>query len=355
MITGSSATSRIAPFGTLPDGTAVEMHTLTNAQGMELCFINLGGIIGAIKVPDRHGAIADVTTGYDHLEQYLADGHYFGALIGRYANRIADGHFVIDGHAYEPPPNDGPNLLHGGKSGFHRAIWGVEHFDTPASAGAILRYTSPDGEGGFPGTLDVTVTYLLSDANELVFEYLATTDRPTPLNLTQHFYLNLAGHGAGKIWDHELQIAASRYLPVDDEGIPTGQIEPVVSTPFDFRTARLIGDALATGDAEQRARGYDHTFVLDAEPVAARLVEPLSGRTLEIETTEPGIQFYSGNFLPDGMQGKDGRIYHQHSALALETQHFPNAPNVPAFPSTILRPGQEYRSRTIYRFGILGR
>jgi aldose 1-epimerase len=353
MITGSG-TARIAPFGTMPDGTMVEMHTLSNANGMEVCFINLGGIIGAIRVPDRRGTIGDVTPGYDHLHEYLSDVHYFGALIGRYANRIADSHFVIDGKAYSPQSNDGPNLLHGGRFGFHRAIWNVEPFDLGGGMGAVLRYSSPDGEGGFPGALDVTVTYTLTDANELVLEYAANTDHPTPVNLTQHFYLNLAGHGVGSIWDHELMIAASRYLPVDDENIPTGQFESVISTPFDFRSPRLIGDALATGDAAQRATAYDHSFVLDSErQIVARLAEPSSGRTLDIETTEPAIQFYSGNYLPFGMLGKDGRRYGQHSALALETQHFPNSPNVAAFPNTILRPGSEFRSRSVYRFGVL--
>jgi aldose 1-epimerase len=353
MITGKVSGTRIARFGTMPDGRAVHMHTLVNDNGMEVCFINLGGIIGAVKVPDRNGHIADLTPGYDYLQEYLADPHYFGALIGRYANRIADAHFVIDGVAYSPEPNDGPNLLHGGAHGFHRAIWDVEPFETDSSAGAVLKYSSPDGEGGFPGRLDAQVTYSLTDANELVFEYEATATRPTPVNLTQHFYLNLAGHGAGNILDHELMIAAQRYLPIDEESIPAGPFEPVASSPFDFRTPRLIGDALTSGDAMQREKGYDHTFVLDGASIAARVTEPTTGRTLEIETTEPGLQFYSGNYLPDGMKGKEGTYYGRHSALALETQHFPNSPNVATFPNTILRPGAVFRSRTVYRFGTI--
>ncbi len=287
------------------------------------------------------------------LAEYLADTHYFGALVGRYANRIADSHFVIDGKAFSPPSNDGPNLLHGGRFGFHRAIWRVDPFEGDGHRGAVLHYTSPDGEGGFPGALSAQVTYTLTDANEIIFEYLATTDRPTPVNLTQHFYVNLAGHGAGNVLDHELTLSASRYLPVDDESIPTGQIDTVASSPYDFRTPRLIGDALVGGNADQRALGYDHTFVLDRERIAARLREPVSGRTMEIETTEPGLQLYTGNKLRRGMRGKDGHRYGPQAALALESQHFPNSPNVPSFPNTILRPEQVYRSRTVYRFGIL--
>ncbi len=324
---------------------------------MEVCFISLGGIISAVKVPDRCGVVVDVTPGYDTLDEYLHDGHYFGALVGRYANRIAFGRFELDGVRYTLPTNDGANLLHGGADGFHRAVWHVDPFVSDTVVGAVLSYTSPDGESGFPGTLHARVTYTLTDANELCVDYFATTDRATPVNLTQHSYFNLAGHGSGEILDHHLSLNASHYLPVDDEILPTGVLASVTGTPFDFRIARSIGSGMGTRDATLPIDGYDHSFVIDAGAAgvtrrAARLYEPVSGRTLEIDTTEPGLQLYSGDQLGGGLSGKEGRPYVRHGALALETQHFPNSVNVPAFPSTILRPGEEYRSRTLYRFGI---
>ena len=338
----------------MPGGRPVELHTLTNSAGIEVCFLSLGGIIASVKVPDRHGVLADVTPGYDALDDYLADTCYFGALIGRYANRIAGGRFTLDGREYAMTPNDGPNLLHGGARGFHRALWDVESSAHDESVGATLLHTSP-GDEGFPGTLRVRVTYTLTDRNELVFDYHATTDAPTPVNLTQHSYFNLAGHASGDILDHELTLLASAYLPVNDEIIPTGELSPVEGTPFDFRKARTIGAGIRSRDEELPIDGYDHSFVLDGPAGgmrrAARLFEPVSGRVLEIETTEPGLQLYSGDQLGGGPRAKDGHVYQRHGAVALETQHFPNSPNVPAFPSTILRPGEEYRSRTIYRFG----
>lgn len=349
MISGNAPPHASAPFGTTPAGQAVEQHTLTNASGMEVCFLNLGGLLTAVRVPDRAGVMADITPGYESLEEYLNDQSYFGALVGRYANRIARGRFKIDGVHYELPPNDGENVLHGGVPGFHRALWSVQPFETNSTVGGVLSYPSPHGEAGFPGALDVRVTYTLTDANELCFDYAATTDRATPVNLTQHAYFNLAGHGAGEILAHELSIDALEYLPVDDDIIPLGTMAPVAGTPFDFRVAHAIG--------RDMVGGYDHAFALDAsEPGAmrraARLWEPTSGRTMEIETTARSLQFYAGDQLGSGPPGKEGRSYVRYGALALETQHFPNSVNVPAFPSTILRPGEEYRSRTVYRFGV---
>lgn len=357
MLSGSALPPpRVDPFGVTPDGRPVEMHTLSNASGMEVCFLSLGGIIVSVKVPDRDGVQADVTPGYDTLDDYLADDDYFGALIGRYANRIAGGRFVLDGTTFALTPNDGPNLLHGGAQGFHRAIWTVNPFVSDCTTGAVLTHTSQAGEGGFPGTLNVRVTYTLTDRNELWFDYTATTDAATPVNLTQHLYFNLAGHASGDIFDHQLTLIASRYLPVNDEIIPTGEMRQVEGTPFDFRQPRTIGAGMRSHDVLLPIDGYDHSFVLDdgapgASRVVARLYEPGSGRLLEIETTEPGLQLYSGDQLGKGTTGKNGRPYIRHGALALETQHFPNSPNEPSFPSTILRPGEEYVSRTVYRFG----
>ncbi len=347
---------QVEPFGVMPDGRLVELYTLVNAAGMEVCFLSLGGIIVSVKVPDRHGVLLDVTPGYDTLDDYLADREYFGALIGRYANRIAAARFTIDDASYTLSPNDGPNLLHGGAYGFHRALWSVAPFTHDGSVGAVLAHTSPAGEDGFPGTLDVRVTYTLTNENELCFDYAVTTDAATPVNVTQHLYFNLAGHAAGDIFDHQLTLVASHYLPVDDDIIPTGDMRPVDGTPFDFRQPRTIGAGMRAPDGQLPIDGYDHTFVLDdsadgASRVVARLYEPASGRQLEIETTEPGLQFYSGGQLGRGRSGKNGQPYIRHGALALETQHFPNSPNEPGFPSTILRPGGQYSSRTVYRFG----
>lgn len=346
---------RVEPFGMAPDGRPVAMHTLANASGMEVCFLTLGGRIVSVRVPDRDGVLADVTPGYDSLADYLDDGCYFGALIGRCANRIANSRFVLDGTTYTLDPNDGPNLLHGGDDGFHHVVWSVEPFAGERCVGAVLTYASGAGEGGFPGKLSVRVTYTLTDDNELSFDYDAGTDAATLVNLTQHVYVNLAGHASGDILGHELTLLASRYLPVDDEIIPTGELRPVQGTPFDFREPRTIGADIPSRDAGRPIDGYDHCFVLDGGSpgiarLVARLYEPVSGRMLEIETTEPGLQLYSGGQLGNSLTGKNGKPYGRHGAVALETQHFPNSPNVPHFPSTILRPGSRYRSRTVYRF-----
>ena len=338
-------------FGTLPDGRTVNAYTLNNAGGMSVSFLNLGGIIRVLRVPDRHGDMADVVPGYDTLGEYLSDTRYFGALIGRYANRIAGASFTLGGVHYPLTPNSGRNQLHGGPGGFHSVVWAVEPFSAVSSTGAVLTYTSPDGDNGFPGTLAVRVTYTLTDDNALVFEYEATTDRATPVNITQHSYFNLAGHGAGNILDHELTVHADHYLPVDDELIPTGELRPVQDSAFDFREPRRVRN----GISGYAFVDYDHTFVL-GEPsplvmhAAARLRDPHSGRTMDVTTSEPGVQFYSGNQIGNGQGGKDGRHYGSYSSLALETQHFPNSPNEPRFPSTILQPGSQFRSRTAYRF-----
>jgi aldose 1-epimerase len=328
------------PFGVLPNGAAVEMHTLANASGMEVRFIDLGGTICSLMVPDRDGNAIDITPGYDSLRAYREDTQYFGSLIGRFAGRISRSRFTVDGETYALSPNDGANFLHGGVNGFHRQLWSVAPFSAPGRTGVVLTHTSRDGEAGFPGALHVRVTYTLTDANELSFDYLATTNRATPVNLLQHFYMNLGGHDSGDILDHVLTIRATRYLPVSESLIPTGRLAPVAGTPFDFRSPRRIGDG-----------EFDHTFALDGERIAARLAHPQSGRTVEIETTEPGLHLYTGGMLGPALHGKAGARYHKHGALALETQHFPDSPNVPSFPDTILRPGGEFISRTVYRFG----
>jgi aldose 1-epimerase len=350
-----------APFGTLPDGRSVDAFVLANARGTRVRVLALGGILQAVHVAGRDGTVADVALGYDTLDGYLADPRYLGALVGRYANRIAAGRFTLDGTAYALATNNGANHLHGGPRGFHTALWAVEPFVGAGATGLVLRHVSPDGDEGYPGTLAVQVTYTLGDDDVLAVDYHATTDRATPVNLTQHAYWNLAGHAAGSVRDHELTIAAARYTPVDAGLIPTGEQRPVAGTPFDFTAPQPIG-ARIDADDEQLARGlgYDHNFVLDgaaggaaAGPAfAARLRDPASGRVLALHTTEPGLQFYSGNVLPGGPPGKGGVDYAHRGGLALETQHFPDSPNQPAFPSTILRPGAALRSRTEFRFSV---
>ena len=345
------------PFGTLPDGRQVEIFTLRNASGMEVRFTNFGGIITSIRVPDRQGNFEDVTLGFDSLAGYVGEHPYFGSLIGRYGNRIARGRFTLDGKQYNLATNNAPNHLHGGPGGFHKVLWNAEPFQNDSSVGAVLTYTSPDGEEGYPGTLQTRVTYTLTNANELGFEYHATADKPTPVNLTQHAYFNLAGDGERDILGHELTLNASRFTPVDSTLIPTGEIAPVANTPLDFTRPTPIG-ARIDQDHPQLGHGggYDHNWVLDRQgeglSLAARLYEPESGRQMEVWTTEPGIQFYSGNFLDGSLTGKNGKVYQHRFGLALETQHFPDSPNQPNFPTTILRPGEEYRSRTVYRFSV---
>ena len=347
------------PFGVSRAGRPVESYLLRNASGVEVSFLDYGGIIRSIRVPDRRGVFRDVTPGYDAIDGYLADSRFFGALVGRVANRIADGTFTLDGTAYSLPRNDGANHLHGGPGGLHQVMWRVAPFSTNCSSGAALTYVSVAGEEGYPGTLEIRVTYTLTDNNELRFEYEATTDQATPVNLTQHTYFNLAGHDAGSVLAHELTLNASRYTPIDARRIPTGDLRTVRGTPFDFTTPRAIGRSVAADDEQlEIGDGYDHNWVIDTDvsrstTLAARVVDSLSGRTLEIETTEPGIQFYAGNGLAGGPAGKNGHVYTRHSAFALETQHFPDSPNEPKFPSTLLKPGEKYHTVTKYKLSVI--
>jgi len=350
-----------APFGKLPDGRSVELFTLTNAHGIEARVMTYGGIITVLRTPDRAGHFDDIVLGYDSLAGYLKDSPYFGAIVGRYANRIASGQFALDGTTYRLAKNNGPNTLHGGLRGFDKVLWTGEPFQTDSGVGVTLGYTSKDGEEGFPGTLVTRVKYTLTPRDELVVDYEATSDKATPVNLSQHTYWNLhgtTGGGGAEILDHMLTLNAAAFTPVDSTLIPTGEITPVAGTPFDFRTATTIGARLAQENTQLRfGRGYDHNWVLDrgGQPglvPAARLVEPTSGRTVEISTTEPGVQFYSGNFLDGTIKGKGGLAYAYRTGLCLETQHFPDSPNHPNFPSTILRPRATYRSRTVYTFAV---
>jgi len=352
---------RRAPFGALPppDGRTVEAFTLVNAHGIELRAITYGGIIVSLKTPDRAGSQADIVLGFDSLAGYLPNASYFGAIVGRYANRIARGRFTLDATTYQLATNNGTNHLHGGVRGFDQAIWQGSPFRNDDGVGVVLTHTSPDGDEGFPGTLQAQVTYTLTRGDELIVDYAATSDRPTPVNLTQHSYFNLAGAGSRDILDHRLTIDADAYTPVDATLIPTGERTPVAGTPFDFRKPTAIGARIEADHPQLRyGGGYDHNFVLNGAGKdgglvhAARLVEPASGRTLDVSTTEPGLQVYSGNGLDGSLRGKGGHAYTHRSGLALETQHFPDSPNQPDFPSTILRPGQEYRSRTVFAFGV---
>jgi aldose 1-epimerase len=355
----TKATVRRAPFGAMPDGHAVELFTLTNANGVEVRAMTYGAIIVSIKTPDRAGQVGDITLGFDSLSGYLAESPYFGAVVGRYGNRIAKGRFPLNGAIYHLATNNGPNHLHGGVKGFDKVVWTGEPFRSDSGVGVTFSYTSPDGEEGYPGTLRARVSYTLTDGDELVVSYEAATDKATPVNLTQHTYFNLTGDASRDILDHELEIDADSMTPVDSTLIPTGVVAPVEGTPFDFRTPTAIGARIAQDDQQLKfGGGYDHNFVLrrtgSGLTPAAHVLEPTSGRTLEILTTEPGIQFYSGNFLDGTITGKGGRVYGHRFGLCLETQHYPDSPNHPNFPSTILRPGVEYRSTTVFRFGVAG-
>jgi aldose 1-epimerase len=337
----------------------VECLTFRNAPGTSLRLLSYGGIISSLRTADREGRFDDIVLGFDALEDYLPNPAYFGAIVGRSANRIARGRFAIDGHPCQLSVNSGPHSLHGGIRGFDQMLWAAAPFERDQAAGVTLTATSPDGDMGYPGRLEAAVTCTLTDLNELILEYAATTTRPTPVNLSQHSYFNLAGRDGGGIEAHLLELRASRYTPVDDTLIPTGELAPVAGTPFDFRSGTAIGGRIDAPDRQlELAGGYDHNFVLDDQPgearPAARVVEPSRGRTLEIDTDQPGIQLYTGNFLDGSMRGRDGRTYPRRSGFCLETQHFPDAPNQPQFPSTILRPGERYATRTVFRFGITG-
>ncbi|CAM5551664.1 aldose epimerase family protein [Streptomyces pilosus] len=342
-------------FGRLADGTKVHSWSLENG-GTRMRVLSYGGIVQSLEIPDRRGRHANVSLGFDTLEEYVASSPYFGALIGRYGNRIGRGRFTLDGTEYQLSVNDGENSLHGGAQGFDKRVWDVEPFTRGSDVGLHLYYTAVDGEMGYPGTLRTKVTYTLTRGGDWRVDYEATTDKPTVVNLTSHVYWNLAGEGSGSVYDHELSIAASRYTPVDSGLIPTGELARVAGTPFDFRRAKPVGRDIRTAHQQVLyGQGFDHNWVLDkgitTRPEhAATLRDPSSGRTLRIATGEPGLQFYSGNFLDGTLVGSGGRVYRQGDGLCLETQHFPDAPNRPSFPSTVLRPGETYRTTTVHSF-----
>ncbi len=342
-------------FGHTLDGESIERYTLKNSNGMAADIITLGGIVTSLRVPDSSGTIDDVVLGFDRLAPYVAGHPYFGCIVGRFGNRIGRGRFTLDGDSYVLAVNNEPNHLHGGNRGFDKVRWAAAPAVSPNAASLVLTYQSKDGEEGYPGTLDVRVSYTVTDQNELCIDYHAVTDKPTVVNLTHHGYFNLGGEGKGDILDHELTVHADRFTPVSETMLPTGELRSVKDTPFDFTLPKRIGDRIDAED-EQIAfgGGYDHNFVLNHEgsslALAARVRGPVSGRIMELYTTEPGVQLYTGNFLDGSLIGKSGRPYSKRSGLCLETQHFPDAPNRPEFPSTVLRAGEVYQSTTVHRF-----
>jgi aldose 1-epimerase len=340
------------PFGKTADGTAVDLYVFTNANGMMAKVTNYGAILTELQFSDKNGHAADVVLGFDNLESYLAGHPHFGATTGRVANRIAKGKFILDGKEYTLAVNNGSNALHGGLKGFDKVVWKAEPKKTSDAVGVQLTYVSKDGEEGYPGNLTTVVTYTLNDQNELRIDYKATTDKATPVNLTNHSYFNLAGAESGDILGHELTLEADEYTPADDTLIPTGEIRSVKGTPLDFTKAATIGSRIA--QVADKTGGYDHNFVLRSKgkklALAARVFEPKSGRMMEMYTTEPGVQLYTANFLDGKLKGKGGVVYGKHQALCLEAQHFPDAVNHPEFPSIILRPGQTYTQTTVYKF-----
>lgn len=348
---GASVTS--APWGVARSGEKVEIFTLKNKSGMEARITNYGGIVVSLTAPDRNGVFADVVLGKDTFAEYEAGHPFFGAIAGRYANRIGGASFEIDGKRYNVTPNSGKNHIHGGKAGFDKRVWKATKVTKGSAVGVQLRYTSADGEEGYPGTLDCTVTYWLTNDNALEIDYTASTDKPTVVNLTNHSYFNLAGQGSGDVLGHEMQIFADQFTPTDAELIPTGELESVAGTPLDFNTPAKIGARI--GSSYQPlvfGKGYDHNYVLRGSgmKLAARVREPKSGRVMEVRTTEPGVQFYSANHTKGKV--KDGKTCAPRHAFCLETQHFPNSPNKPQFPSTVLRPGDTYQTTTIYQFSV---
>lgn len=342
------------PYGMVKPGASADLFTLRNNQGVTLALTNYGGIITSLTTPDRSGQPGDIVLGYDTLEEYLERNPFFGCLVGRFGNRIAKAQFTLQGKTYTLLQNNGQNHLHGGKVGFDKVLWAAEPFTTPGSAGVKLTYTSADGEEGYPGNLATTVVYTLSDEG-FEIDYQATTDQATILNLTNHTYFNLAGRG--DILDHLMMLNADAFTPVDATLIPTGELRPVAGTPFDFRTPTRIGARIDQDDEQLRfGGGYDVNWVVNGTPgemrLAARVTEESSGRVLEVHTTQPGVQFYSGNMLPDSLPGKGGQVYRRRSGLCLETQHFPDSPNQPNFPSAVLEPGQTYHETTVWKFGV---
>lgn len=351
----SEAGIRKAPFGQTDDGQQVDLYTLTNANGLVAKITNYGGTVTELWVPDRTGKLDDVVLGFDNLNDYEEKSPYFGSLIGRYGNRIGDAEFTLDGTEYDLPANDGKNTLHGGNKGFDKVVWDAKSVMTANGPALKLHYLSKDMEQGFPGNLDVTVTYTLTNDNALKIDYLATTDKPTVVNLTNHNYYNLAGHGSGDILGHILMLNADTFTPVDSGLIPTGKIRPVEGTPMDFTEPTAIGARINDDTTQlEYGQGYDHNWVLNKQDeemsLAATVYEPTSGRVMKIYTTEPAIQFYAGNFLDGTLTGKNGEVYKHRNGFCLETQHFPDSPNKPDFPSTTLRPGETYQSTTVNQF-----
>jgi aldose 1-epimerase len=354
--------TRAEELGALADGTVVQRWTLTDGRAMTVRVLTWGGIVQAVEVPDRHGRPANVVLGLADLDTYVAANRpYLGALIGRYANRIAGGRFTLDGRTHRLPVNNPPNSLHGGTEGFDKRVWAASDAGGDDAAAVELAYTSPDGEMGYPGTLEARVRYTLGPGGELRIDYQATSDAPTHVNLTNHSYFNLAGEAAGSIEGHRLLLHADRYTPTDATNIPTGELAPVAGTPFDFTSPHAVGERIDADDEQLRfGLGYDHNYVLGERPgggglaPAARVEDPASGRVLEVATSEPGVQLYSGNQLDGTLVGAGGVAYRPRAGLCLETQHFPDSPNQPSFPSTVLRPGEVWRSSTIYRFSVRG-
>ena len=339
-------------FGQTPDGRGVDLYTLTNTNGLRAKITNYGAILVSLEVPDRDGNLADITLGYDNLDDYVKRGAFFGATVGRYANRIGGAKFVLDGTEYKLAANNGENHLHGGIKGFDKVVWKLDDLKTESNKAVVkMSYISEDGEEGYPGNMACTVTYTLTEDNELKISYEAETDKTTVVNLTNHSYFNLAGQGTGDILGHELTLNADKYTPVDEGLIPTGEIRSVKDSPMDFTLPTPIGSRI-----KQVGDGYDHNYVLNSGPdlsglaLAARVYEPTSGRVMEIYTTEPGVQLYTGNFLDGTLTGKAGKVYKKHYAFCLETQHFPDSPNKPNFPSAVLLPGQKYTSVTVHKF-----
>ena len=346
------------PFGTLSDGREVNAFVLKNARGMSVQILDLGGVIASIKVPDSSGNFADVTTGFDYPQPYLDGAGYMGAIVGRYANRISGGKFSIDGIDYSLAKNNGDNAIHGGLVGFDKKIWDVELLVGLHDSKLKLSTFSPDGEEGYPGRVEVSVTYTLNDQNQLTIDYSATSDKATIINLTNHAYFNLDGHQAGSILEHEVMLNANHFTPIDESSIPTGAILDVAGTPLDFRQRKAIGLEIESEDQQINfGSGYDHNFVINHSEIggvslAAEVYSPNSGRVMKVYTDQPGVQFYTGNFLNGELVGKDGAVYGRRSAFCLETQHFPDSPNKPTFPSTLLRPGDRFASRTMFEFLI---
>lgn len=357
-LAAAPASITVHPFGTAY-GRRVQLYTLTNSHGMVVKITNFGGIITSILVPDKDGKVDDVTCGYDNVGAYVDEkaGTYFGAIVGRYANRIAKGHLAIGGKTYQLAVNNAPNSLHGGKLGFNRKIWTAEPFNRNGNVGLRIHYVSADGEEHYPGRLSVTVTFTLTNDDAIRMDYVATTTKATVVNLTNHCYFNLDGAGSGPVLDQHLKINADRFTPIDKTSIPLGPLPPVAGTPFDFRELHAIGERIDNDDEQlKNGAGYDHNFVLNKKDhelsLAALAVSDKSGRMLQEFTTEPGVQFYTGNFMNDTIVGKGGKVYGRRTGFCLEAQHFPDSPNHPGFPSTLLKPGQTYRQTTVYKFSV---